>query len=401
MSSAVIDELINDWNAMLTFKLKESDLLAPTETFVVKALSTLLGAMSIKDCYTLKMQAENKVEAGIAKTKFVRYVDDLYKVSDPKNNFLYFDLVYPTSKKTIHLLKVLHNYYCYYQFLKKNVLDRVKEKLETRDQLMKTNKDLKVEIERSKMQKELLDKKMENYVAELPVLKNDTQEITAKIKQLSAEVDKTKRATETLSLSNRDALKKIESLNDDLIDEEEVKQLLSDRKKVENELAEIKEHGSATHARFVESHHKKEDVRQVIDEAQKLIELLNVEPLLKQKEEKEQTNRDLKDFQAKLLKVQDELSKVMKDYDLQIKTTKKKLEAKKKKIKQHQKKLSTIQKENEKSKKNLLKQKEELEKEKELLEKSKKEMEQVLIVGQNTLEYIGKGYVQLTSCESA
>lgn len=53
--STVIDDLISDWNMMLTYKIKESDLLQPSETFVVKALSSLLGAMFIKDCYTLKV----------------------------------------------------------------------------------------------------------------------------------------------------------------------------------------------------------------------------------------------------------------------------------------------------------------------------------------------------------
>lgn len=40
--------------------------------------------------------------------------------------------------------------------LKKNVLGRVSVKLDFRDQLMKANKDLKVDIERTKMQKELV-----------------------------------------------------------------------------------------------------------------------------------------------------------------------------------------------------------------------------------------------------
>lgn len=43
------------------------------------------------------MQAENKIEAGIAKAKFVRYIDELYRVSDPKNSFLYFDLCHPSE----------------------------------------------------------------------------------------------------------------------------------------------------------------------------------------------------------------------------------------------------------------------------------------------------------------
>lgn len=44
------------------------------------------------------MQSDNKIEAGIAKAKFVRYIDELYKVSDAKNSFLYYDLIHPSKK---------------------------------------------------------------------------------------------------------------------------------------------------------------------------------------------------------------------------------------------------------------------------------------------------------------
>lgn len=40
--------------------------------------------------------------------------------------------------------------------LKKNILGNVSEKLETRDQLMKVNKDLNIDLEKSKMQKEMV-----------------------------------------------------------------------------------------------------------------------------------------------------------------------------------------------------------------------------------------------------
>lgn len=43
------------------------------------------------------MQIENKIEAGIAKAKFVRYIDELYKVSDERHSFLYIDLVNPSK----------------------------------------------------------------------------------------------------------------------------------------------------------------------------------------------------------------------------------------------------------------------------------------------------------------
>lgn len=44
--------------------------------------------------------------------------------------------------------------------MKKNVLGRVAEKLDTRDKLMKSNKDLNIEKERSKMQQEMVNTKI-------------------------------------------------------------------------------------------------------------------------------------------------------------------------------------------------------------------------------------------------
>lgn len=234
-----------------------------------------------------------------------------------------------------------------------------------------------------------------------PILKNETLEITTKMKQLSKEVDKYKHATESLSVSNRDALKKIESLNEELVDEEEVKNLLSDKEKVQRELNEIKEHESASHARFLESHHKKEELKKVIEVAQKLIEFLNLESVLKQKAQKEETFRNLKDCQTKLIKLQEDLKELTTDFELQVKATKKKIETKKKKIKTINKKIHGTHKENETQKSVLMLSKEEFEKEKILLEKSKKEMEQVLILGEQTLEFIIKGFVTLNSGSSA
>lgn len=51
--------------------------------------------------------------------------------------------------------------------LKKNVLGRVSEKLETRDQLLKVNKHLKIEIERTKMQKDMVSIGLFNFKQKL------------------------------------------------------------------------------------------------------------------------------------------------------------------------------------------------------------------------------------------
>lgn len=246
-----------------------------------------------------------------------------------------------------------------------------------------------------------MDKKIENYLSELPVLKNETEKITSHIKQLLQEVDKCKRANESASVHNRDALKKIESLSAELVDEEEVNSLLNEKQKFERELGEIKELESATHARLLESYHKKEELKTVISEAQKLIDLLNLEPVLIQKSQKESTLKDLKDFQTKLMTIQEDLTELMKDFKLQVKATNKKIATKKKKIKMQQKKCQVIHKDNVKQQNVLVELKEELDKEKALLEECKEEMEQVMIVGQQTLEYISKGSISFYSSESA
>lgn len=246
-----------------------------------------------------------------------------------------------------------------------------------------------------------LDKKVENYVIELPLLKNETQEVTTQIKQLSQEVDKYKRATESISVNNRDALKKIESLSDELVDEEEVNKLFSDKQKIEQELKEIEEHKTATHARLLSNQQMRDELQITIAEAQKLIDFLNLEPVLKQKAQQEATIDDMKDFQTKLLKIQEDLTLLMKDFDKQVKATQKQIATKKKKIKMQQKKCQAVHKENVKQRQVLVKAKEELEEEMTELEKSKKEMELVLILGEQTLEYLSKGYVSVVCSKTA
>lgn len=60
------------------------------------------------------MQSDNKIEAGIAKAKFVRYIDELYKVSDAKNSFLYYDLIHPSKKLFSFDIYVLNlRLYCF------------------------------------------------------------------------------------------------------------------------------------------------------------------------------------------------------------------------------------------------------------------------------------------------
>lgn len=51
----MMTEFLEEWNPVMIYKIRESDLQRPTETFLTKALSSLLTAMQIKDSYTLKV----------------------------------------------------------------------------------------------------------------------------------------------------------------------------------------------------------------------------------------------------------------------------------------------------------------------------------------------------------
>uniref|UniRef100_A0A336LNU6 CSON015500 protein n=1 Tax=Culicoides sonorensis TaxID=179676 RepID=A0A336LNU6_CULSO len=397
-----MEELITDWNALLTYKLKESDLMHPTETFIIKALSSLLGAMGIKDCYTLKMHSENKVEAGIAKAKFVRFIDELYKVSDVKHHFLYIDLVHPTSKKTFHLLRVLHNYFCYYEMLKKNVLGYDTEKLMSRDRLMKLIKDRTIKNEQLKMQKDMMASKIESYSNEIPVLQNQVQETKSHIKTLNQEIDERKYTIEAIRASNRDALKKIEYFNDELVDEEEIKKLMSDMQKFKQELNELKERGSAMNTRLLEGHHKKEELESIISETENLIQCLDIDSVIEHKTRIISSQQNLDELKKKLSDLEQESENNKKYFEMQVKANTKKIATQKKKNKMQDKKMKTIQKEIIQQEKILNELEDESTKLHAELERNKNELEQVFIIGEKTLlKLSGKNLGQCNSSECA
>lgn len=105
------------------------------------------------------------------KVDFCRYIDHLYKISDATNNFLYYDLVQPGKpidyhkcifamlkvffyivgyKKTIHLLKILLNYFLYNRMVRDEVVNVSTSKIKEFDSIISTRNKFHVENEKAK-----------------------------------------------------------------------------------------------------------------------------------------------------------------------------------------------------------------------------------------------------------
>lgn len=159
--------LVGDWNANIAFKIRESDLSHPTEEFLVRALLSLLEALSIRDQWShlvrfhldftifiasfLQISSKNKHHSQIGKAHFVKFVNDLYTISYPRDAFAYFDLIQPAPKKVYQLLNALLNYFHYYGMMKEEVRNRVVPLLEKHDELQTRVNQLTIEQERRKM----------------------------------------------------------------------------------------------------------------------------------------------------------------------------------------------------------------------------------------------------------
>lgn len=99
------------------------------------------------------MSSEDKIQAQIAKATFVKYIERLYKISDPKATFIYGDMAFPQPARTLRLLKHLLNYLFYYNSMKEDVLNRVKPFCEYNNKQTEYN-ELHVKLEKLKIQKD-------------------------------------------------------------------------------------------------------------------------------------------------------------------------------------------------------------------------------------------------------
>lgn len=100
-------QLIQEWNDIVEYKISENDLIKPSQEFFFKALESLLRSLNVNVDY-MKANSPEGDEERTFKIRFCKYINRLYKLYDPANNFYYMDLIQPSESKCNFVLNIYH-----------------------------------------------------------------------------------------------------------------------------------------------------------------------------------------------------------------------------------------------------------------------------------------------------
>lgn len=240
------------------------------------------------------MSSEDKAQAQVAKATFVKHIDRIYKISDPKGSFLYGDMQSPQPDRTLRMLKLLLNYLFYYNMLKEEVKGRVKPYVDTFNQKKTQLNSLNVELEKLNIKKEnvrrpsiplLLCFKIFNFplfLQELKLMTDNQEEESALRKQheqmkgyskkLEEDIAKLEKALVEYSPVMRCLSQKADSLSAKLVDEFTAEQLRALQQQLMNLKTELEENEGKIH---LSASNTKESIRVLKENNQTIDTLLN------------------------------------------------------------------------------------------------------------------------------
>ncbi|CAD7078865.1 unnamed protein product [Hermetia illucens] len=235
-------KFIADWNDIFDHKIKESDLQKPTELFVFNVLVDYLKKFSM-DCAALinHKNSPNPEMRRQFRARFCAYIDHIYKISCAANNFVYYDFIKPSPKKTTHMLKVLLNYYLYVEMLKKETVTLADAKIKERNRLLDKKTNYHLEVEAYKRQLNEIQERIAKYKDTLPKLKEQAEALASKEK---AQAEKIAQLQDTIR--NYDAILnqlkcKEDELKCDLVSEEEIESIAANKAVLEQAISEQEE----------------------------------------------------------------------------------------------------------------------------------------------------------------
>ncbi|XP_055689707.1 uncharacterized protein LOC129793604 [Lutzomyia longipalpis] len=142
-------ELIEQWNTVMPTRISEQQLLSPNELFLMDCLTNIFA--KINKAVPINLKAKDEELCRLAKLDMCADVNSLYKLSDKKNEFFYFDLIEPSPKRTLHLQQNLLNYVLYYDMVKDKVFMKSKESGHHMEELTTRRQDLQTRIEKKKI----------------------------------------------------------------------------------------------------------------------------------------------------------------------------------------------------------------------------------------------------------
>lgn len=170
------------------------------------------------------MSSEDKIQSQIAKATFIKFIDRLYKISDPKAKFIYGDMAFPQPDRTFRMLNHLLNYLFYYNATKEEVLNRLKPLKEYNNLKIETN-EMRIKLEKLK----LSDREREENS-----YRKKHMEMAAEAKKLEDEFVKLNANLIESIPFLRSLSEKTENLASQLVDEESRLNILSMKKEMED-----------------------------------------------------------------------------------------------------------------------------------------------------------------------
>uniref|UniRef100_A0A182R9V4 Kinetochore protein Nuf2 N-terminal domain-containing protein n=1 Tax=Anopheles funestus TaxID=62324 RepID=A0A182R9V4_ANOFN len=229
---------IDDWNSIVPFKIKAIDLEKPTEQFVYKAILHFFKLMHYDVSSYENMYSESTETITAKRVELVARINYIYQLcSDSKQtSFFYIDLVKPTGKKIVHLLKILLNYLFYINMVKESVQEKANSCTEKYFELKTKLNQEQITKEENKIRANDINRHIEDMKNQLPQLKHQME-------ALHQRKDTLQESIATLKVNDQNLADKIiqlkvehSELTDQLVADEEAASMKSTKNSLEREI---------------------------------------------------------------------------------------------------------------------------------------------------------------------
>uniref|UniRef100_A0A1L8DD18 Kinetochore protein Nuf2 n=1 Tax=Nyssomyia neivai TaxID=330878 RepID=A0A1L8DD18_9DIPT len=230
-------ELIDQWNAVMGVKITEKQLLVPNEEFVLNCITSIFTKLNYS--VPLNLKSTDEELARFAKFNLCDCVNQLYGLTDAKNEIFYLDLIEPSPKRTVHLLQNLLNFALYHDMVKEEKLPKLKE-LGQRLEIKRTRKQqLQMKIEEKKIKGKI--EMEEKYKLKEEIVKIDAEIVRAKgkVKKIDQDWQKWEEKIQQLKQKTNTKQMNIEKMQNELVPESLIENLQKEIKTVREETEQL------------------------------------------------------------------------------------------------------------------------------------------------------------------
>lgn len=189
--------------------------------------------------FPLQLKSTDEELARFSKFNLCDCVNQLYGLTDAKNEIFYIDLIEPSPKRTVHLLQNLLNLALYHDMVKEEKLTKLKE-LGHRLEIRRTRKQqLQMKIEEKKIKGRIEMEEKQKVKEE--ILKIDTEIVRAKgkVKKIDQDWQKWQDQVQLLKQKTNTKQMNMEKMQNELVPESLIENLQKEIKTVNEETEQL------------------------------------------------------------------------------------------------------------------------------------------------------------------